>query len=127
MILLKVYPVGSYYWSNQSQNPRDLFGGRWEQINGRFLFATKSGYSCGQTGGEEKHQLTVNEMPNHSHSTEEFARTNHGSWNHNSSGSNKTLDYRDDTPFSGTNSTGGDQPHNNMPPYLCAYCWRRIE
>ena len=127
MILLKVYPVGSYYWSNQSQNPGDLFGGRWEQIKGRFLFATKSGYSCGQTGGEETHQLTVSEMPSHSHSTVDFARTNHGSWSHNSSGSNRTLDYRDDTPYSGTNSTGGNQPHNNMPPYLCAYCWRRIE
>ena len=126
-ILLKVYPVGSYYWSNDSRNPRDLFGGRWTEINGRFLFATKSGYSCGQTGGEETHRLTVDEMPSHSHSTVDWARTNHGSWSHNSSGSNRTLDYRDDTPYSGTNSTGGNGAHNNMPPYLCAYCWRRIE
>ena len=126
-ILLKVYPVGSYYWSNDSRNPRDLFGGRWTEINGRFLFATKSGYSCGQTGGEEAHRLTVDEMPSHSHSTVDWARTNHGSWSHNSSGSNRTLDYRDDTPYSGTNSTGGNGAHNNMPPYLCAYCWRRIE
>ena len=20
---------------------------------------------------------------------------------------------------------GGNQPHNNMPPYITAYCWRR--
>ena len=126
-ILLKVYPVGSYYWSNDSRNPRDLFGGRWTEINGRFLFATKSGYSCGQTGGEETHRLTVDEMPSHSHSTVDWARTLHGSWNHTSSGSSKTLDYRDDTPYSGTNSTGGNGAHNNMPPYLCAYCWRRNE
>lgn len=126
-ILLKVYPVGSYYWSNDSRNPKDLFGGKWTEINGRFLFATKSGYSCGQTGGEEMHTLTIDEMPRHSHSTVDWARTNHGSWNHRSDGSNKTLDYRDDTPYSGTNSTGGSCAHNNMPPYLCAYCWRRIE
>ena len=126
-ILLKVYPVGSYYWSNDSRNPKDLFGGKWTEINGRFLFATKSGYSCGQTGGEETHILTIEEMPSHSHSTVEWARTIHGTWNHESSGSNKTLDYRDDTPYSGTNSTGGNCAHNNMPPYLCAYCWRRIE
>lgn len=126
-ILLKVYPVGSYYWSNDSRNPKDLFGGKWTEINGRFLFATKSGYSCGQTGGEEMHRLTIDEMPSHSHSTVDWARTNHGSWSHESRGSDRTLDYRDDTPYSGTNSTGGNCAHNNMPPYLCAYCWRRIE
>ena len=116
MILLKVYPVGSYYWSNESKNPRDLFGGRWEQINGRFLFETKSGNSCGQTGGKETHKLTVNEIPNHSHSIETYARTLHGSWTISSgSGSSyRTLDYQDDSPYSGNNSTGGSQPHNNM-------------
>jgi len=126
-ILLKVYPVGSYYWSNDSRNPKDLFGGKWTEIEGRFLFATKSGYSCGQTGGEETHRLTIDEMPSHSHSTVDWARTHHGTWSLNSGGSNRTLDYRDDTPYSGTNSTGGNCAHNNMPPYLCAYCWRRIE
>ena len=126
-ILLKVYPVGSYYWSNDSRNPKDLFGGKWTQINGVFLFATKSGYSCGQTGGEEKHKLTIDEMPSHSHSTVDWARTIHGRWSLNPGGDKKTLDYRDDTPYSGTNSTGGNCAHNNMPPYLCAYCWRRIE
>ena len=126
-ILLKVYPVGSYYWSNDSRNPKDLFGGKWTEITGRFLFATKSGYSCGQMGGEETHRLTIDEMPSHSHSTVDWARTNHGSWSLNTGGSNRTLDYRDDTPYSGTNSTGGNCAHNNMPPYLCAYCWRRIE
>ena len=126
-ILLKVYPVGSYYWSNDSRNPKDLFGGKWTEINGRFLFATKSGYSCGQKGGEEKHRLTIEEMPSHSHSTVEWARTIHGTWSLTNSGEKRTLDYRDDTPYSGTNSTGGSCAHNNMPPYLCAYCWRRIE
>ena len=126
-ILLKVYPVGSYYWSNDSRNPKDLFGGKWTEIHGIFLFATKSGYSCGQTGGEERHTLTIDEMPSHSHSTVDWARTKHGSWNHTNSGDQKTLDYRDDTPYSGTNSTGGSCAHNNMPPYLCAYCWRRVE
>ena len=24
------------------------------------------------------------------------------------------------------NPTGGDQPHNNMPPYICKFCWERV-
>ena len=66
-------------------------------------------------------------MPSHSHSTVDWGRTNHGSWSHGSSGNDRTLDYRDYTPYGGTNSTGENGAHNNMPPYLCAYCWRRIE
>ena len=25
-----------------------------------------------------------------------------------------------------TNYTGGSNPHNNMPPYITAYCWMRV-
>jgi hypothetical protein len=25
-----------------------------------------------------------------------------------------------------TSSVGNNQPHNNMPPYEVAYCWKRI-
>jgi len=25
----------------------------------------------------------------------------------------------------GISSQGGDQPHNNMPPYICKFCWER--
>ena len=24
-------------------------------------------------------------------------------------------------------STGGNQPHENMPPYIAAFCWKRLE
>ena len=125
-ILLKVYPVGSYYWSHNKTSPQELFGGRWESIQGKFIFAIDANHTVGVTGGEEKHTLTINEMPNHSYGREAFARTNHRSWSHNSSGSNRTLDYRDDNPYSGTYSAGGGKAHNYMPPYLCAYWWKRI-
>lgn len=26
-----------------------------------------------------------------------------------------------------TSLKGGNQPHENMPPYLAAFCWKRIE
>lgn len=62
-----IYPVGSIYMSVNSTNPQTLFGGTWQRIQGRFLFAADSKHAAGSTGGEETHQLTVDEMPSHTH------------------------------------------------------------
>lgn len=35
--VLNAYPIGSIYMSVNSTNPGELFGGTWEQIQGRFL------------------------------------------------------------------------------------------
>lgn len=63
-----IYPVGSIYMSVNSTNPQTLFGGTWQRIQGRFLFAADSKHAAGSTGGEETHQLTAREIPNHKHS-----------------------------------------------------------
>lgn len=70
-VLDKVYPVGSIYCSIVSTNPHTLFGfGAWEYIEqGRVLLSQGSNYKAGSTGGEATHTLNVNEMPQHSHST----------------------------------------------------------
>jgi microcystin-dependent protein len=63
----------------------------------------------GTTGGEEAHQLTIAEMPSHSHGissgNDECAH-----------GSSRLQTVRHEGYQSG--STGGDQPHNTMPPWL---------
>ena len=65
--VLNAYPVGSIYMSVNSTNPGELFGGTWEQIQGRFLLGQGSGYSAGAIGGEANHALSDNEMPSHRH------------------------------------------------------------
>lgn len=124
-ILDNVYPVGSIYMSVNSTNPTNLFGGTWEQIQGRFLFGMNSSYPAGSTGGEITHALTIDEMPEH----------NHTIYYPNAGGpyGNANIGYPED---SGTNMTwcaemcktaptGGGAAHNNMPPYLSVYIWKR--
>ena len=71
-LLEKVYPIGSYYWSSSDISPQTLFGGIWKKIQGKFLFASDENHNVGYEGGEEKHCLTIDEMPNHSHSYIKF-------------------------------------------------------
>ncbi len=128
-LLEKVYPVGSYYWSQKNTSPEELFGGKWESISGRFLFSTDSNHSVDSTGGEEKHTLTENEMPSHNHNYSYFSIDNSFGCIEKSSEKHFPFRYSDSNFYysNTTTSKGGNQPHNNMPPYITAYCWRRYK
>lgn len=54
-ILNAVYPIGSYYFSDNSTSPASLFGGAWEPIQGKFLLGADSTYIVGSTGGNTTH------------------------------------------------------------------------
>ena len=131
-LLEKVYPIGSYYWSEKNTSPSDIFGGSWTKIQGRFLFASDSNHDVGDTGGEETHTLTINEMPRHSHEYQKFCHER-WVWFNAPYGDNgiypfNTKDKKDYTKFLYTYSTtsvGGGCSHNNMPPFLTANCWKR--
>lgn len=131
-----VYPVGSIYMTVNPVSPASLFGGTWEPIYDRFLLAAGGNYPVGATGGEATHTLTVNEMPNHEHGVRV-------DW-HDGSDMTTNTAVAGSTPITtnggvagnlaidrptggqGTTNTGGSQPHNNMPPYLTVYMWKRI-
>ena len=122
-IMLTLYPVGAVYISVNSTSPASLFGGTWEQLQDRFLLAAGSTYSAGSTGGEATHTLTVDEMPSHSHTinryTSSVGSTGTGFSREQNVAISKDNQY-------GPHSTGGDLPHNNMPPYLAVYMWKRV-
>lgn len=126
-----IYPVGSIYISLNATNPSSLFGGKWEQIKGRFLLGTNDNYPVNQTGGEETHTLTTNEMPSHTHSLVKDSRLdtayhiNNASYGGASSYSGNGGDWLRWNLATSFSSTGGNQPHNNMPPYLAVYMWQR--
>lgn len=153
-ILNVIYPVGSIYISVNSTDPGTLFGGTWEMINEKFLLAGSStNYPYGSTGGAATVTLSANQMPSHYHSTTGIsvgsansARTwlslqadgnlvvynsgNTARWSSNSINTNDNFAFRPvilgQNSSTATDSKGSGAAHNNMPPYLSVYMWKRI-
>ena len=100
--------VGSQYGNGDGTTTFNIPDGRGRILVG--VDSTPEFPNIGEVGGERKHQLTIPEMPIHTHpiTTYGFLSVVSGSttpaWL-NTSGSN-------------TGATGGDTPHNNLQPYL---------
>ena len=123
-ILHAVYPVGSVYISASGTSPAQLFGGTWEQLKDRFLIAVGNNYTSGETGGEATHTLTTDEMPTHRHiiNPEGYVQ----SFSIGTGYTTAVTDAYGTKAEAVTSSIGGSQPHNNMPPYLAEFMWKRI-
>ena len=134
--LLSVYPVGSIYLSVDNTNPGTLFGGTWEQLKDRFLLGAGSTYTNGSTGGEATHKLIESELPKHKHVIScggnmlsvETTINNPAMTKSEGFVSGVNSWYANSNKNAGTlNNTGGDAAHNNMPPYLVVYMWKRTK
>lgn len=119
---------------------RVLIGaGKGTDING-----TSMEFAVGATGGEYSHQLTVGEMPSHSHSASSSSTGDHyhvwysgryGSSENSTSAdsagvganntSHKTLSAGSHSHTITINNTGSNTAHNNIQPYLAVYYWKR--
>lgn len=126
----QIYPVGSIYITANATNPSVLFGGTWEQLKGKFLVGidgTDTDFNTiGKTGGEKTHTLTIDEMPSHNHylynSTGGSVQfSTYTAKDNGTTGSTATNGYA-----SLTGNKGSSQPHNNLPPYMTVYMWKRI-
>ncbi|HIT22628.1 MAG TPA: hypothetical protein IAB56_06670 [Candidatus Scybalousia intestinigallinarum] len=145
-ILDFIYPVGSIYLTTNLINPQVAFGGTWEQIKDKFLLACGDVYLNGSIGGEANHTLTINEMPGHNHTiglsgghhhsanflevrsrdysqpSNNVARPNGSSYD-----STGTVTTSDGSHTHISDYAGGNVAHNNMPPYLAVYVWKRVQ
>ena len=141
----RIYPIGAVYISVVNTNPGTLFGGTWEAINGRFLLAEDTNHVAGTTGGEATHSLLETEMPSHTHVVSNSGGHNHNQyfvefrWPSNYSGTklvgrpysmgaqntNERMNTTDGSHSHSVGSSGDGLPHNNMPPYLSVYMWKR--
>ncbi len=117
-----IHPVGDVVIRYDSANPGNLPGwqGTWQRIaEDRMLIGRGSDPdfdTAGKTGGEKSHTLTENELPSHRHGLDKASYFQGGG------GTSAVRGAGSDTY---TSYAGGNQPHNNMPPYEVVYIWRR--
>ena len=94
-------------------------------LRGRVLIGKSTSYTLGNNGGEATHTLTVSEMPSHNHAgtplvdnNPNFPLVSNPGWSGDKTG--RTFGSSSDGGGYNTSfpTNGGDQPHNNMQPYL---------
>jgi microcystin-dependent protein len=102
-------------------------------LRGRFILGFGAGDGLNSTGGARIHALTVAEMPAHTHGFNSNADDD-GYCKQATCGMQLSDRYTNDNGknipnlnnmLSSIHNTGGNQPHNNMPPYyVLAYIMR---
>lgn len=140
---LAAYPVGAVFISAVATSPATLFGGTWTQISDRMLIAIGANTrwdSALETGGAETVTLTAAQsgLPAHSHG---ITQTPHSHSNQDANagnllsaaGASYGVQYSDN--FTGAqnanitinNNTAqnASAAHDNMPPFIAVYMWRR--
>ena len=87
-----------------------------QELKGRFILGANDDYPVGKKDGAAKHQLTIEEMPEHNHyyTTCEYATTT----STDNKGKGKGLWSLVDSQSYPVTKTGGNKAHNNMPPYF---------
>lgn len=122
VLLDLLHPVGSIYQSTVETDPGTLFGGTWERIKDRFLLAAGDTFAAGKTGGESEVTLTANEIP-------EIKMGYQYTGQSTVIGTDAIRLYDANgqlNQYTGPQSSNcGGKAHNNMPPYLAVYVWRR--
>jgi hypothetical protein len=123
------YDVGDIYISTKSTSPASKYGGTWQSLGGKFLFAAysdpKSAYYGGKTGGNTAKTISQDNLPN-------VGLYTHGYYTVDNNHDGSTVQVRardylinDPTDWIGALG-GGGKAMDIMPPYLCVYMWERI-
>ena len=125
------FPVGSVFISVVSTDPATLLGyGTWVAFaTGKMLVGIDAADTdfdtVEETGGAKTHTLTESEMPAHTHN---YAGGEYsGAYDYGSNMSVNNLGTATDgrTQNFDTETVGGGSAHNNMPPYIVTYMWKR--
>lgn len=124
-LFLLMHRVGDIIFSTSDENPSTIYGGTWVawgkgQVPVGVDTSDSDFNTVEKTGGEKEHTLTVDEMPSHKHDFgQQFTTTSNlsGSYGYYMIAGTQTDVIK---------NTGGNQPHNNLQPYITCYMWKRI-
>jgi microcystin-dependent protein len=111
--------------TNYGGDGQDTFG--LPDLRGRLPIHQGSAYTMAETGGVETVTITVPQMPSHNHAllTYDAVANSPNPGNNLLALSSQVSMYFGDTPNVSMNagsissSGGGNQPHDNMMPFLC--------
>jgi hypothetical protein len=123
-LFLLMHRVGDIIFSTSDENPSTIYGGTWVawgkgQVPVGVDTSDSDFNTVEKTGGEKEHTLTVDEMPSHKHDFgQQFATTSDlsGAYGYYMIAGTQTDVIK---------NTGGNQPHNNLQPYITCYMWKR--
>ena len=133
------FPVGTILMTTENVNPSTYIGGTWVALNDVFLFAASETHPAGETGGAETVALSTAQLPAHRHYTINMAKAEAGvspDYQHTVARYDReTTSWEDchyqlngnsnDANGGRTSPTGSGQAHDNMPPYVAVYMWKR--
>lgn len=124
------YRIGDFLESTNPNNPGDDgYIGTWELYGkGRVTVCIDINdndfNTVGKTSGEKEVTLTTDMIPSHAHGIPQAHPYNGSAESHDTlvrQSFDKSTEYNVDSA-----TVGGGQAHNNMPPYIVIYRWRRI-
>ncbi len=126
-------PVGTVVAINSSESVT-CPGKNWKLFDaakGRFILGAGHGdhssltpRQLGETGGEEKHTLSRNEMPDHNHGMNSALNGAPLSWG----GGSHPVPTTPTPPSALFDWSGGNgRAHNNMPPYIALYFCEKVK
>ena len=131
------HPIGEVFFTeNLTFDPNVEWGGTWELDEDGVVYGSKSStndspfnVNIGTIIGEDKHTLTVQEMPSHTHTMYNRGRLLYWDATLNNVGLKQGTGADrpvESTWNDGTSTTGNDQPHNNIQKTRICKIWRRI-
>ncbi len=127
--LLAAHPVGDIKMTTVNTNPGTYLGGVWAPWgSGRVPVGVNASDpdfdGAEEMGGEKTHTLTIAEMPSQSYGIDASTSLYSGgvALSFALGGAVTNPDYGEGNVVQ---TKGGDDPHNNLQPYITCYMWKR--